>query len=76
MTDIAEPMELATSFHVFSAKPGEVRFSYSRPEDMFWERLAIRTLNASQASHGSSGFIKAGPPIRCGAKAFSQQPCA
>jgi putative hemolysin len=42
MSDIAETLDVAEGFHVFSATPGEVRFSYSRPEDALWKRMAIR----------------------------------
>ena len=44
MSDIAEPLDLPDGLHIFSATPGEVRFSYSRPEDKFWKRFAIRSI--------------------------------
>ncbi|MDE2383374.1 MAG: lysophospholipid acyltransferase family protein [Alphaproteobacteria bacterium] len=42
MSTIAEPVQLAEDFHVFSADPSEVRFSYSKPEDPLWKRIIIR----------------------------------
>ena len=42
MTQIAERLDASESLHIFSPTPGEVRFSYSKPDDSLLKRMAIR----------------------------------
>ena len=42
MTQIADRLEIFESLHLFSATPGEVRFSYSKPDDSLAKRMLIR----------------------------------
>jgi putative hemolysin len=42
MTQIADRLDIAEGFHIFSPTPGEVRFSYSKPDDSLAKRMAIR----------------------------------
>ncbi len=42
MTDIADHFAAAEPLSLFSATPGQVRFSYSKPDDIFWKRFIIR----------------------------------
>ncbi|MBG1232120.1 lysophospholipid acyltransferase family protein [Aestuariivirga litoralis] len=42
MTDFAGQLDLPQSLDIFSPTPGEVRFSYSRPDDSLLKRMVIR----------------------------------
>ena len=42
MTDIADHFAIAEPLSLFSATPGEVRFSYSKPDDALWKRMVVR----------------------------------